>query len=111
MLVKMTEKKRFKYFNLHNIFLVLKKPLISVKTIHEQLMTVDPESGKMPYWVFYLWVVETLQYGLVLTIVYVNLFIITGWMKYAMFVFSLGAIRWLWLDLVENTTNKIKGKT
>ena len=90
--------------------LLIQKPINSLKTVHQTLMQQDG-NGNIPYFLAYQWIIEILYYGFLLAIVYVDLFIINGWLKWALFPFSLGAIRWLWLDFVENTVNAIKGKT
>lgn len=104
--------KSFIYLWYHRVLHTLKSPFIELALIHDKLKQpieiTEPEK-RIPYVVFYDWVVETLQYGILLTLVYFDLFIITGLWKWVLFPFTLGVIRWLWLDLVKNTTDSIKG--
>jgi hypothetical protein len=81
-----------------------------IKLIHGELSKADKSQGEVSaYELMYQWLVDVCYYGFLLTIVYVNLFIIHGWLKYIMFVFSLGAARWLVLDIIEKITRIIKG--
>ena len=55
--------------------------------------------------VLFDWLLELLLYGLVMSVVYA--WIITG--NWWLAPFALGAIRWLWLNLVKHTVDKIRG--
>jgi hypothetical protein len=94
----------------NKVVLVVKKRIDFLTNVHKTWMEQDKD-GTIPYFVFYQWFADIWFYGLLLTVVYVDLFIIHGWLKWVLLPFSFGAIRWLWLDLIENTTLAIKGKT
>lgn len=106
----MAKIQKFKYLGFNKLNLAIKKTIAHLKTVHQRLCLPD-ENNRIPYFVFYEWTVETMQYGFMLAIVYADLFIFTGWLKWVMFPISLGLLRWLWFDFVEITTNAIKGKT
>ena len=86
-----------------------------IKTLHERIKIIDisdlqgPIEGN-PYSLCFHWLIEVIQYGTLATIL-VN-FIIgwQGWNNFA-FIFGIGIGRWLWLDIVEETSKAIKRKT
>ncbi len=86
-----------------------------IKAFHEKLKGSsveeldEKESKDTPYSLCYHWLIEIMQYGAVATIV-IN--IILGWLGYwnIGLIFAIGLLRWLWLDIVRETSNSIKGK-
>lgn len=102
--------KNFIYTISQGIVSTIKKPLTALKLMHDKLKQTDENTGTVPYLEFYEWAVDTLIYGLLITIVYIDLFILQGWMKWALLPFCLGVTRWLWLDFVENTSKSVRGK-
>ena len=82
-----------------------------VKSVHAKIKSLresDIEEYRLnrnPYRVLFDWSLELLQYGLVTSIVYVWIVRRDWWLT----PFALGALRWLWLDLVKNTVDKIRG--
>lgn len=97
-----------KWYN--SIRLAIKTPYVHVRLIHQKLQQIDSDTGTIPYVEFFNWIVELLQYGIIAAIVYFDIFILTGWARWSVFPFALGAIRWLWLDFVKSTTEAIKGQ-
>lgn len=81
-------------------------PFRKLKTFHERLKQVDEESldearKRNPYQMLLEWSLDTVQYGLLATIV-VNAFM--GWfgtLTNITMVFGIGIARWLVLDFVK----------
>jgi hypothetical protein len=100
--------KNFKYF----VPKWIRIPFAKLKTMHDIIKQTDVDDIKVgsrnPYQALVDWFVEILQYGSIITFVYINIMIIDGWMKVVLFPISFGMIRWLWLDIVKNTNEAIK---
>lgn len=109
---KLIKLKSFIYLHIHNLCNILKKPFIELALIHDKLQQpfeIKEPVTRSPYSIFYDWIVEIFQYGLLMALVYFDLFIFTGLWKWVLFPLTLGIIRWLWLEFVKNTTEAIKG--
>lgn len=91
------------------VTLTITSSIANVKLVHEKLLQLDPVTNTVPYFEAYKWVIEVLYYGLLAMLVYFG-FILTGWKRWLILPISLGILRLLWLDMVENTANAIKGK-
>lgn len=111
---KLKQLERFIYFHCRNVVLAILKPFKWIRLIHEKIKQTDIEEIKFEkrtaYQLLFEWIIEIIQYGFLLAIVYADIFIINGWQKWALFPFCLGIIRWLWIDIVENTSQAIKNK-
>ena len=80
-----------------------------IKTLFENLkqhniLESPVETHINPFQAFLDWLFETLQYGLAMTIVGLILAYKFKWL----YILAFGLIRWLWLDIVGNTSKAIK---
>jgi len=99
----------FIYKLFYRILNRIKYPLSRLKSVHEQIKSIDmseleDEVNKNPYQVFFNWLLESLQYGFVITIVYYWFMTGNWWIA----PFAFGFVRWLFLDIVGNTRKLIK---
>ena len=70
----------------------------SIKLLHERIKQINIEdSSKNPYQVCLSWLLETLTFGLLITIV---LNVLIGWQGYKNFAYpvGLGILRWLLIN-------------
>ena len=107
--LKLKEIKTFIYSSIHNSILAIEKPFKKLWLIHDRIKQIEIE-GKPAYLHLFEWMFDIVWYGFLLAFVYVDIFIINGKLKWILFPFSLGIIRWLWIDFVENTSQAIRRK-
>ena len=100
--------KRFKYLGTNNLFKKLKTLNENIKQINFEEL-IQESINRNPYQVFFDWLLEIVVFGILATIVY-NVFI--GWQGYMNFALvpALGIIRWLWIEIVKQTSKSIRGK-
>lgn len=104
----------FIYLLLNKIKLALFYVPNKIKSLHqrlasttvEEIMDVD-EAGRTPYQVFLLSLLDVLQYGIIASIVYFGFKTKNWWL----FPLAFGCARWLWIDIVRQTSDAIRGKT
>lgn len=87
------------------------------RTLHQKILQIDVNELRdtkfkiNPYQAFFDWFLfEILQRGLVAALTFVILLKCGGWLRIALLPFALGMIRWLWLDIVGSTKEKIIGE-
>ena len=85
-----------------------------VKGLHDKIKQINYDSiekseFRNPYQAFLDWILETLTYGLIITIVISSITNISI-LKFLVLTLVTGLARWLWLDLIKETSNAIRGK-
>ena len=81
-------------------------PYRKLKAYHQIILQLDQDkSNNSPYHVFFGWLLDIAQYGVILSI-------ILCWVKtqnqYLM-IPALGLLYWFWLDFIKQTSNQIRG--
>ena len=109
----MRKKETFKYKFLN----IIRHPIKRLLDFHKKLLVTSEQDvanvsflPRSAYQVIIDNTSETLQYGACITFVMLTLFKLTGWLQLLCFPICFGLLRWLFLDLVENTSKSIKGK-
>lgn len=81
----------------------IRYPIDKIKLIHQLLIQLDEN----PYRLFFSWLLDVLQYGLLIQIVITWFFGFDNLLKFIVGIIPLGILYWLWFDLVSQTKNKI----
>lgn len=100
----------------HRMITILGYPIKRIKYIHELLLQttegkvldVSDAKDRNAYGVFGDWIIDCLQYGTVITFIYLSLVVFSGTLQIVSFVISTGMIRWLWLNTIQEITDIIK---
>ncbi len=92
---------------IYKLWFILRAPQRFIKTLHQNLLNVKDldltlNNPRNPYQVFFDWLLETLQYGAVMGLVYMWITTLNFWLM----IPALGSIRWLWLDIVKETKRR-----
>lgn len=84
---------------------VLLYPFNKIKHIHQLIKQID---DKNPIQDFLAWILNVLQYGIVVEFVRATFMGFNGLITSTMFALAFGMMRWLWLDFVSETNDAIK---
>ena len=95
--------KRFKYYLPHN---AVKRTLASIKTFHQLMLQAEIDGEKNPYVTFRDWLLEIVQYGMLITVVYMLLFSCYDINKLLKLVPASGIVRWLLFDAWKELKEK-----
>ena len=93
----------------------IKQILSPILAIHQRILESNvndlayPRGDINPYQVFLEWLLELVQYGVLIEIVYALAFNGFHWMSFAR-ILLWGLVRWIWLDIVKETSKSIRGK-
>lgn len=106
--------KRIKYWRSFKIGLSrILVPIRQVKALHENLKSlteedIDEQPSLNQYQVFFFWLLEVVQYGTLATISYGVVFHTGGWPKWILLPFAIGIMRWLYLDTLKQTMERVR---
>ena len=89
---------------LKKINIITKLKTINEKLKQHNMLDLPPVTFINPYQMFLDWLLETLQYGLAILVVY---FVFITKFK-PLYILGFGVMRWLYLDIVRETKNAIK---
>lgn len=101
---KRTKLETFIYYLPHR---VLKRAYDTLKLRISQLQEIEIE-GQKPSVLFQVWLLEIFQYGAMCVFAYATITKMKGWLQLLMLVPTIGMLRWLLLDLLENIKERLK---
>ena len=91
-------------------FINFKNPLSRIKTLHQQLVSKEEYldiNGRNPYQVFLDWLLDCIEFGLVVMIIH-NVFLgWQGWYNLAL-IFGYGFAKWVILNMIGEIRKSIK---
>jgi len=104
----MTKKDNFISKLYHKVTLRLKQIKTSIVLYHRKNILevrLNPENNLNPYQMFLVWSLETIGYGIILSVPYNLIFGWQGWMN-CLVIPSLGILKWFLYDFITEIKTK-----
>ena len=95
---------------LHWLVIPFKYAHSTYMTLSQKLkLYIDPVTNLTFRDMVLVWSLEIISYGLSIYVIYITLFVLTGWKQLITLPLGFGLIRWLLLDLIKAVRNKLLG--
>jgi hypothetical protein len=104
----MSKKHNFINKFVHKVILRIKQFFTSIDLFHRKKVLearLDPENNLNPYQMFLVWSLETIGYGIILSVPYNLIFGWQGWMN-CLVIPSLGILKWFLYDFISEIKKK-----
>jgi hypothetical protein len=108
--LKIANIKTFIYKLIHK----LKYALAKLRLVHELLLQTteskiqESDIDRNAYAIFADWLMDVLQYGIIITVIYIILFMFTGTIRLLCLPLAFGMLKWLHSDLMEEVKQLIR---